>query len=220
MFDAISPRYDLMNRLMTIGRDQRWRRLAVAMADLRPGDRALDVATGTGDMAQALAAMVTPGGEVVGIDIAAGMLELARRKLRGLPVRLEQADVQQLQAHEEFAAATVAFGLRNFADRRAGLEAMIRALRPGGRLVVLELVPTQGPAKPLTMLCERRILPLLGRVVARNGAAYAYLPESIERSLTTPQMEALFRDCGLVDIRSRRLNLGTVAIVAGVKPHG
>jgi demethylmenaquinone methyltransferase/2-methoxy-6-polyprenyl-1,4-benzoquinol methylase len=238
MFNAIARRYDLMNRLMSGGQDVRWRRIAADAAQLRPGQRALDVATGTGDLARELVRRVVPGGEVVGVDIATEMLARARRKLAGLPVRLELGDAMDLPYAEEFDAATVAFGLRNFSDRRRGLERMKRALRPGGWLVVLEMTPPPrgGPLwpprdllwpsralydaifAPLLQLYIHRIIPLLGRFIAGQESAYTYLPQSVVAMLTAEQIADLFRAIGLVNVGVRRLNFGMVAICWGQKP--
>lgn len=217
MFDAIAHSYDLMNRLMTMGQDGRWRRYAADAARLKPGDRALDVATGTGDLARELAHRVMPIGDVVAMDIAEGMMEIGRRKLMNLPVTFQHGDVHTAGFDAEFDAATVAFGLRNFADRAAAIGSMVAALKPGGRLVVLELVPAAGPLQPLVRLYEQRLIPILGGLVSGNRRAYTYLPKSVAVSLTREQIEELLRSSGLVDVGSRTLGLGTVAIVWGAK---
>lgn len=218
MFNAISTRYDLMNRLMTFGRDGAWRRLAADAAMIKPGDRALDVAAGTGDMARELARRVVPGGEVVGIDVAESMLEIARLKTVNLPIRYQRLDVEQLDHMGEFEAVTVAFGLRNFADRSVAVGRMVQALRSGGRLVILELVPAGGRLQPLIRFYERRLIPLVGGLVSGNRHAYRYLPQSVQASATPAQIEDLLRSAGLVDVASRRLSLGAVAICSGTKP--
>lgn len=218
MFNRISSRYDLMNRIMTFGQDGRWRRLAADKTGLRPGGRALDVATGTGDMARELYSRVGPTGEVVGVDIADSMLAVARSKTLHLPIRFEQADVCDLTFDEEFDAATVTFGLRNFPDREAGIRSTARALRPGGRLVILELIPTAGTLAPVLSWYEQRLIPLVGALVTRQGLAYRYLPASVSASLTRLQIKGLMKSCGLQDIASRDLTFGTVAIVWGRKP--
>src|SRR4051812_29712683 len=145
MFDRIAGVYDVMNSVMTAGLHHRWRERAADLAQLRPGDRALDVATGTGDLAIELARRVQPGGEVVGTDFSEGMLERARRKAPAL--RFEWGDALRLPyADGEFDAATVGFGARNFGDLPQGLGEMARVVRPGGRVVVLEITtPTKPP---------------------------------------------------------------------------
>lgn len=218
MFNRISRSYDLMNRLMTFGQDGRWRKMAADAARLGPGDRALDVATGTGDMARELAKRVGPRGTVMGVDIAIAMLAIARRKTHRLPVTYETRDVAELNLEAEFDAATVAFGFRNFADREGGLRTMARALKPGGRLVILELVPSHGRLKPLVDVYEHRLIPLIGGVITHDRGAYRYLPSSVAASTTGQEMASILRLIGLGQISVRELNLGTVAIVTGVKP--
>jgi demethylmenaquinone methyltransferase/2-methoxy-6-polyprenyl-1,4-benzoquinol methylase len=218
MFNAISGRYDLMNRVMTAGRDRHWRRLAADVAALKPGMMALDVATGTGDMAAELARRAAPGGRVVGLDIAASMLEIAGSKWYACPVEFRQGDVLDL-TDGHFDAATVAFGLRNFSDRQAGISAMAGSLKPGGRLVVLELTPSRSRLRPLIEFYEQRVIPAVGRAVSGEGTAYAYLPQSVAASLTSRQIQDLFRNAGLLSVGARELNFGTVAIVCGNKPE-
>src|SRR5918998_3564746 len=149
MFDRIARVYDRMNAVMTAGLDQRWRERAVDLAAVSPGDRALDVATGTGDLALALARRIGPRGSVVGSDFSDGMLELARRKAPApgsAPVAFEWGDALELPyADGAFAAATVGFGARNFSDLDRGLAEMARVVRPGGRVVVLEITTPQKP---------------------------------------------------------------------------
>jgi demethylmenaquinone methyltransferase/2-methoxy-6-polyprenyl-1,4-benzoquinol methylase len=179
MFDRISGLYDLMNSVMTAGLHHRWRERAADLAALRPGDRALDVATGTGDLALELAGRVGPTGEVVGSDFSEGMLEHARRKAAGVPnVRFETANALALPyADGEFAAATVGFGARNFSDLDPGLREMARVVRPGGRVVVLEITtPTKPPLSTFFRLWFDRVVPMLGR-----DEAYTYLPNSVKR---------------------------------------
>jgi demethylmenaquinone methyltransferase / 2-methoxy-6-polyprenyl-1,4-benzoquinol methylase len=217
MFNHISRRYDLMNRVMTLGQDGHWRRLTARAAKLRQGDRALDVATGTGDMARELARSVGPNGSVVAIDIADAMLKLAHVKTAGLPVHYLHCDAQDMSFDNEFDAAVVAFGLRNFSDRRMGIRSMAAALKPGGRLVILELVPSRGRLKPLIEIYEKRFIPILGRFVTRDVGAYTYLPQSVAASVTTGEIEHLLREVGITGVKARELNFGTVAIVSGIK---
>src|SRR3954468_24763772 len=166
MFDRIAGLYAVMNSVMTAGLHHRWRSRAADLAALEPGDRALDVATGTGDLALELARRVAPGGEVVGSDFSEGMLEHARRKGQGVAGgRFEQANALALPYRDgEFAAATVGFGARNFSDLDQGLREMTRVVRPGGRVVVLEIpTPTRPPLSTFFSLWFDRIVPLLGR---------------------------------------------------------
>ena len=216
MFDRIAPRYDLLNRAMTAGLDGRWRQAAAAAADLAAGDRALDVCTGTGDLAFALADRVTPSGEVVGVDFAERMLDRARAKAEHRPgVRFEAADALDLPfADDAFDAATVAFGIRNVDDLDRGLAEMARVVRPGGRVVILEITTPQRMRRFYELWFDR-VVPRLGRVLGRDGAAYAYLPASVRRFPGPPELAARMAAAGLRDIRWRPLAFGIVAIHHG-----
>src|SRR4051794_38806208 len=178
MFDRISGLYDVMNSVMTAGLHHRWRERAADLAAVRPGDRALDVATGTGDLALELSRRVGPAGEVVGSDFSAGMLEHARRKAQGVAgVRFEQANALALPyADDEFAAATVGFGARNFSDLEQGVREMTRVVRPGGRVVILEITtPRRPPLSTFFRLWFDRLGPALG-AVAGGAQADSDLP--------------------------------------------
>src|SRR5438874_4515899 len=183
MFERIAGLYDAMNSAMTAGMHHRWRARAAELAAVGPGDRVLDVATGTGDLALELARRVAPGGEVVGSDFAEAMLARARAKAGPRPdVRFEWGDALALEHPDDaFPAATVGFGARNFADLGRGLGEMARVVRPGGRVVVLEITTPQKP--PLWWfyrLWFDRIVPGLGRM-AGDEDAYSYLPSSVRR---------------------------------------
>lgn len=220
MFDRIAPRYDLLNRAMTAGMDGSWRRAAAAAADLAAGDRALDVCTGTGDLALELADRVTALGEVVGVDFAPAMVVRARAKAaaRGRSVDFRVADALDLPFPDAaFDAATVAFGIRNVADLDAGLAEMARVVRPGGRMVVLEIT-TPARLRRFYGLWFDRVVPRLGRVLGRDGAAYAYLPASVRRFPEPPALAARMAAAGLVDVRWRPLAFGIVALHRGTVP--
>jgi demethylmenaquinone methyltransferase/2-methoxy-6-polyprenyl-1,4-benzoquinol methylase len=210
MFDRISGLYDLMNSVMTAGLHHRWRARAADLAELRPGDRALDVATGTGDLALELARR---GAEVVGSDFSEGMLEHARRKAQGVAgVRFEQANALALPyADDEFAAATVGFGARNFSDLEQGLREMARVVRPGGRVVILEITtPTKPPLSTFFRLWFDRVVPLLGR-----DEAYTYLPNSVKRFPGPEALGAVMDRAGLRDIRWILTAGGIIALHVG-----
>jgi len=214
MFDRIAGFYDTMNSVMTAGLHHRWRERAADLAALKPGDRALDVATGTGDLALELARRVGPGGEVVGSDFSEGMLELARRKAPGL--RWEWANALALPyADGEFAAATVGFGARNFSDLDRGLAEMARVVRPGGRVVVLEITtPTRPPLSTFFSLWFDRVVPLVGRV-AGDPEAYAYLPSSVKRFPGPEGLAAAMARAGLRDIHWILTAGGIIALHVG-----
>jgi demethylmenaquinone methyltransferase/2-methoxy-6-polyprenyl-1,4-benzoquinol methylase len=217
MFDRIAGVYDRMNAVMTAGLDRRWRSRAADLAGVGPGDRVLDVATGTGDLALELAQRVAPGGEVVGSDFAEAMLERAREKAAGRPdVRFEWGDALALDHPDDaFAAATVAFGARNFADLHRGLAEMARVVRPGGRVVVLEITTPQTP--PLSWfygLWFDRIVPGLGRLAGTEDA-YSYLPNSVKRFPRPEGLAAAMDAAGLRDIRWLLTAGGIIAIHHG-----
>jgi demethylmenaquinone methyltransferase/2-methoxy-6-polyprenyl-1,4-benzoquinol methylase len=215
MFDRIAGLYDLMNSVMTAGLHHRWRERAADLAALAPGDRALDVATGTGDLALELSRRVGPAGEVVGSDFSEGMLEHARRKgARAGNVRFEQANALALPyADGEFAAATAGFGARNFSDLAQGLREMTRVVRPGGRVVVLEITtPTRPPLSTFFRLWFDRVVPMIGR-----DEAYTYLPNSVKRFPGPEALAAVMAGAGLTDIRWILTAGGIIALHVGTK---
>jgi demethylmenaquinone methyltransferase/2-methoxy-6-polyprenyl-1,4-benzoquinol methylase len=203
MFDRIAGVYDRMNGVMTAGLHHRWRARAADLALVGPGDRALDVATGTGDLALELARRVAPGGEVVGVDFSDRMLELARAKATtrfagGTQIRFEQANALELPYPDDrFDAATVGFGARNFADLERGLGELARVVRRGGRVVVLEITtPRRPPLSLFYRLWFDRLVPALGRL-AGDEAAYSYLPSSVRRFPAPEELAATMAGVGL-----------------------
>jgi len=217
MFDRISPSYDRMNLLMSMGRDGRWRRLGVRASGAQPGDAALDVCCGTGDFAVELRRAVGPSGRVVGLDFSPQMLEMARRKSSA--VEWLQGDALALPfADGEFAAACVGFGVRNLSNHRRGFAEMARVVRPGGRVVCLEMSTPPAPIRPFSQLWTDRGVPVLGRIVAHDPEAYSYLPESVHRFPAAPELAEVMRDAGLVDVGYRRLMMGVVALHVGTVP--
>jgi demethylmenaquinone methyltransferase/2-methoxy-6-polyprenyl-1,4-benzoquinol methylase len=214
MFDRISGLYDRMNGVMTAGLHHQWRRRAADLAGLGAGDRALDVATGTGDLAIELARRVRPGGEVVGTDFSERMLELARRKAPEL--RFESANALALPYRDdEFDAATVGFGARNFSDLEQGLREMARVVRPGGRVVVLEITtPRRPPLSTFFKLWFDRAVPALGRL-AGDAQAYRYLPSSVRRFPGPEELAATMARCGLAEIRYLLIGGGIIALHVG-----
>ncbi|HVP02929.1 MAG TPA: bifunctional demethylmenaquinone methyltransferase/2-methoxy-6-polyprenyl-1,4-benzoquinol methylase UbiE [Solirubrobacteraceae bacterium] len=217
MFDRIAGGYDLMNSVMTAGLHHQWRRRAADLADLRPGDSALDVASGTGDLAIELARRVGPQGHVIGSDFSEEMLARARTKEPA--IRWEWGNALELPYDSDrFDAVTVGFGARNFADLDRGLREMTRVARPGGRVVVLEITaPTRPPLSTFFALWFDRVVPLLGRLAA-DSAAYEYLPSSVKRFPGAHELAQRLDSAGLADIRYILTAGGIIAIHAGRKP--
>jgi demethylmenaquinone methyltransferase / 2-methoxy-6-polyprenyl-1,4-benzoquinol methylase len=210
MFDRIAPVYDVMNRVMTAGLDVRWRRLAAASA-VRAGDRVLDAACGTGDLA--IADLKAGAGKVTGLDFSAKMLERARRK--NTTIEWLQGDMLALPfADETFDAATVGFGVRNVEDLGLGLRELRRVLRPGGRLAILEITQPRGALRPFYSLWFDRIVPLLGKVLP-GGDAYTYLPASVKRFPTAERLADLLREAGFTDVRFKLMGGSIVALHTG-----
>jgi demethylmenaquinone methyltransferase / 2-methoxy-6-polyprenyl-1,4-benzoquinol methylase len=218
MFERIAGVYDLMNNVMSAGLHHRWRVRAADLARVSVGDRALDVATGTGDLALELATRVGTEGEVVGSDFADAMLERARAKSAG-KVHFEWGDALDLPyADNYFDAATVGFGVRNFADLRGGLSEMVRVVHPGGRVVVLEITtPTKPPLSLFYRLWFERLVPAFGKL-AGFADAYAYLPHSVRGFPAPEALAAEMEAAGLTEI-SYLLTAGSIiAIHAGTVP--
>jgi demethylmenaquinone methyltransferase/2-methoxy-6-polyprenyl-1,4-benzoquinol methylase len=209
MFDRIAPVYDLMNRVMTMGLDQRWRRKTVK-AVVEPGDRVLDAACGTGDLAIIAA---RAGGVVTGLDFSERMLERARRKAPEL--EWVRGDLLALPFDDEsFDSATVGFGVRNVADLDAAIAELRRVLRPGGRLAILEITRPRGPLRVFYSLWFDRIVPLLGKILP-GGEAYTYLPASVRRFPGPDELAA--RLSGFRDVRYRLFAGGIVALHTAVR---
>jgi demethylmenaquinone methyltransferase / 2-methoxy-6-polyprenyl-1,4-benzoquinol methylase len=211
MFDRIAGVYDVMNSVMTAGLHHRWRERAVDLARVGPGSRALDVATGTGDLAIALAAR---GADVVGSDFSEGMLARAREKSSA--VRWEHGNALALPYEDaSFDAATVGFGARNFSDLPGGLAEMVRVVRPGGRVVVLEITtPTRPPLSTFFSLWFDRVVPLLGRLSGEDQA-YSYLPSSVKRFPGPAELGAALARAGLTDVRWILTAGGIIALHSG-----
>lgn len=219
MFDTISGVYDPMNTLISGFQEPRWRRRAIHAAALRPGMRSLDVATGTGKVAHGLWRAAQPGGEAIGLDFSEGMLTVARARYPAVPgLRFVQGDALHLPLEDgSFDAATIAFGMRNLADYRQGFAEMARVVRPGGRVVCLEI------ARPTSLLARAaqawfdRIVPLIGRV-AGQGGAYGYLVSSTQGYPDPARIAGIMREAGLVDVRWEPMTLGIVTLHVGRRP--
>jgi demethylmenaquinone methyltransferase/2-methoxy-6-polyprenyl-1,4-benzoquinol methylase len=217
MFDRIAGVYDLLNTVMTAGIHHRWRERAADIAGIGPGDRVLDVAAGTGDLALELARRVSPGGEVVGSDFSEAMLGRARAKNKfPQTLRFEWGDALELgYPDDSFDAATVGFGARNFSDLARGLAEMARVVRPGGRVVMLEFTtPTRPPLSWFYRLWFDRIVPQMGRISA-DPDAYSYLPNSVKRFPGPVELAGTMASVGLRDITYLLTAGGIVTIHAG-----
>jgi demethylmenaquinone methyltransferase / 2-methoxy-6-polyprenyl-1,4-benzoquinol methylase len=219
MFDRIAGVYDLMNTAMTAGMHHRWRHRAAELTQLDPGGAALDVCCGTGDLALELSGRVGPEGSVVGCDFSERMLDLARRKAAARDagnVRFEWADALQLPYDDDsFDAATVGFGARNLSDLDQGLRELARVLRPGGRLVILEITqPERPPLSAFYSLWFDHIVPLLG-TLAGDRSAYTYLPESVKRFPSPHGLAERMARAGFPRVRYLVLAGGIITIHAG-----
>jgi len=217
MFDRIAGFYDRMNSVMTAGLHHSWRRRAADLAAVGPGDSALDVACGTGDLAIELASRVGGPGEVIGCDFSEEMLAHARRKSPA--ITWQWANALELPYDSgRFDAATVGFGARNFSDLRRGIGEMARVVKPGGRVVVLEITtPTKPPLSTFYRVWFDRIVPLIGRV-AGDSAAYEYLPNSVKRFPDPRGLAAVLDTAGLVRVRWVLTAGGIIALHVGEKP--
>ena len=224
MFDSIAPAYDRMNTLMTFGLDRLWTRRATACATASSPRSILDVATGTADIALRLSKSA-PRARITGIDLSDGMLAIGRRKVEeaGLSdhIVLERADCLDLPfADDTFDAVTVAYGVRNFDNLAAGYAEMLRVLRPGGTITVVELAtPTSRIIRPLYNFYAGRIIPLLGRVMSKDVSAYSYLPKSIAAVPQRESMTALMEQVGFADCRWRAFTFGVCCLYTATKPH-
>ncbi|HEY7741945.1 MAG TPA: bifunctional demethylmenaquinone methyltransferase/2-methoxy-6-polyprenyl-1,4-benzoquinol methylase UbiE [Burkholderiales bacterium] len=220
VFDSVAPRYDLMNDLMSAGLHRLWKRFAVETSGVRAGERVLDIAGGTGDLARLFSRRVGPQGEVVLTDINPAMLRLGRDRLldTGLVLPLVQCDAERLPfGSERFDCVAVAFGLRNMTRKDAALSEMRRVLKPGGRLVVLEFSKVWAPVKPLYDAYSFGLLPRLGKLVANDAAAYRYLAESIRMHPDQEALKAMMEQAGLERVEYFNLAAGVVALHRGYR---
>ncbi|HTV79784.1 MAG TPA: bifunctional demethylmenaquinone methyltransferase/2-methoxy-6-polyprenyl-1,4-benzoquinol methylase UbiE [Steroidobacteraceae bacterium] len=222
VFDSVAARYDLMNDLMSGGAHRLWKRFTLELTALRPGQQALDVAGGTGDLSAGLARQVGAGGLVILTDINAAMLARGRDRLidEGLVanVRCLQANAERLPfADDSFHCVTIGFGLRNVTDKAAALRSMRRVLKPGGQLLVLEFSRPAAALRPFYDAYSFHILPRLGRLVAQDEASYRYLAESIRMHPDQETLQGMMQEAGLEDCRFHNLSGGIVAVHLGRK---
>lgn len=221
MFNNIAPRYDLLNHLLSMGIDKLWRRKTIALLKKAPCDSVLDVATGTGDMAIALRKKL--GVKVTGLDLSEQMLVVARQKVAKMKlqeIELVPGDSEQLPFETNtFDAVTVAFGVRNFENLEKGLSEMMRVIRPGGRMFVLEFSkPTVFPVKQLFNFYSATVLPFLGGLISRDRAAYDYLPQSVAAFPEGEQFMQVLQKVGMTQMKQYRLSFGIATIYFSVKP--
>jgi len=220
VFDRVADRYDLMNDLMSLGLHRAWKAFAVDIARPRPGERVLDIATGSGDLAAALERRVAPGGEVWITDVNRRMLSRGRDRLldAGSLAPAVQCDAERLPFPERsFDCVTVGFGLRNMTRKDAALAEMARVLKPGGRLVVLEFSRVRAPLARAYDLYSFKLLPWLGAKVAGDAAAYRYLAESIRMHPDQQALKAMMEAAGLSGVEIFNLAAGVVAVHRGTR---
>lgn len=219
MFDQIARFYDLLNTVLSGGRDAAWRRRAARETRLRPGDSALDTCCGTGKLARLLRRRVGPQGTVVGVDFSPRMLEVARRHVADVDFR--EGDATTLDGVDDASmdAVTVAFGLRNVVDRPAAVRAAFRVLRPGGRYVILEFAHVDVPLfGRLYAFYLMRVLPAVGRLLNPRSGAYSYLPRSIVAYPRAAEVSDWLRDAGFGDVRVITMTLGIVTLHVATRP--
>jgi demethylmenaquinone methyltransferase/2-methoxy-6-polyprenyl-1,4-benzoquinol methylase len=220
VFDAVAPRYDLMNDLMSGGLHRWWKRFAVEASGVRPGERVLDIAGGTGDLARLLARRVGASGEVVMTDINPAMLRLGRDRLldAGVVAPVAQCNAESLPfGRDRFDCVSVAFGLRNMTRKDVALTEMLRVLKPGGRLLVLEFSKVWAPLAPLYDAYSFNVLPRLGKLVANDSGAYRYLAESIRVHPDQESLKGMMEHAGFERVEYFNLAAGIVALHRGYK---
>lgn len=220
VFDSVAEKYDLMNDLMSVGLHRLWKKAAVAATGARPGQRVLDLASGTGDLALALTKQVAPTGQVWMTDINRAMLLQGKARLleQGVITPLAQCDAEQLPFPDDtFDCVTIAFGLRNVTRKAQALAEMVRVLKPGGRAVVLEFSRVYSPLSPLYDWYSFQVLPRLGAWVAHDAESYRYLAESIRMHPDQEMLKAMMEQAGFVGVQYFNLSAGIVAIHRGFK---
>ena len=220
VFGSVAPRYDLMNDLMSGGLHRWWKRFAVETSGVRPGERVLDIAGGTGDLARLFARRVGAAGEVVMTDINRAMLKLGRDRLldAGIVAPVAQCNAESLPfGRDRFDCVSVAFGLRNMTRKEVALAEMRRVLKPGGRLLVLEFSKVWGPLAPLYDAYSFGVLPRLGRLVAGDAGAYRYLAESIRMHPGQENLKGMMEHAGFERVEYFNLAAGIVALHRGYK---
>ena len=224
-FNAIAGRYDLLNSLMSLGMDKRWRRLAVKKVGAKPGMNMLDVCCGTGQLSMELGRVVGVHGSVTGLDFSQKMLEVAEKSLLQTSnpgnIRFVQGNAMELPFPDHsFDGVTVGWGLRNLPDLRQGLREMVRTVKPGGKVVSLDMAkPSLLGFKQAYWLYFEKLVPLMGKVWAKKASAYQYLHDSAREFPAQEELVRIFTECGLKDAHYTNLAGGVVALVSGTKPQ-
>ncbi len=222
MFDNIAPTYDKLNHILSLNIDRVWRGNVVKIATKSSPAHILDVATGTGDLAIALARKNTTA-KIVGADPSGGMLKVAEQKVKALEldktIELKQTNAEVMAFDSEsFDVVTVAFGVRNFGDLKGGISEMMRVLRPGGKLIVLEFAACKTPlVAPLYRFYSHKVMPRIGALLSKDKSAYTYLPESIEEFLAPKEFLSVMSECGAVNCYNRPQFFGVAHIYVGEK---
>lgn len=221
VFESVAPHYDLMNDLMSLGIHRLWKRFAIELANIQPGQHVLDLAGGTGDLAAKFSRLVGDTGQVVLADINPFMLQQGRERLldQGVLVNYAQVNAESLPfAENSFDVVSIAFGLRNVTDKAAALASMLRVLKPGGRVIILEFSELQvAPLKPLYDAYSFKILPLLGKLIAKDADSYRYLAESIRMHPNQKNLLSMMEQAGFANCNFYNLSGGIVAIHRGYK---
>lgn len=224
MFDGIAPRYDLLNRLLSLGIDRRWRRFAVSQLSIPKNGLVLDIATGTCDVALEIAGQTDPSVRIVGEDFTQGMLVEGQKKLDRSPhgerIMLVNAPCEEIPHPENcFDGITIAFGIRNVADRNAGLREMYRVLKPGGRAVILEFSnPRSELFRRLYYFYFQKVLPTIGGLIS-DRSAYQYLPDSVLEFPPQEEFSAMMSAAGFKPVQHTDLTFGIATVYVGDKPH-
>jgi demethylmenaquinone methyltransferase/2-methoxy-6-polyprenyl-1,4-benzoquinol methylase len=220
VFDSVADRYDLMNDLMSGGMHRLWKRFTIDQSGVRPGQKVLDIAGGTGDLARAFQERVGPTGTVLLTDINASMLARGRDRMldEGRVIEVVRCDAERLPFPDRtFDCVSVAFGLRNMTHKDLALAEMYRVLRPGGRLLVLEFSKVWSPLDPLYRLYTMQLLPAMGKLVANDSASYRYLAESIAKHPDQETLRQLMIDAGFERVEYFNLSAGVVALHRGYR---
>ncbi|WDP92174.1 MAG: bifunctional demethylmenaquinone methyltransferase/2-methoxy-6-polyprenyl-1,4-benzoquinol methylase UbiE [Desulfobacter sp.] len=224
MFDKIAPKYDFLNRLLSMRQDVMWRREMARAAKLEKGARALDVACGTCDVGLEISRQLKDKAGIIGLDFSLGMLELGREKLAAQnngTIKLINGDGLNLPLKDSlFDAGFIAFGIRNIMDRKRALKEFYRTLKPGGRLVVLELTtPERGIFRKIYLGYFQKVLPLVGSMFSKHNNAYTYLPASVLKFPDAPTFCSIMKSAGFSGIRFKPMTLGIVTLFVGTKPR-